>query len=283
MRADLIITIGGVNTNVGASVADGVSTVNATSSALAFANAINTAGTGVQAVVGGATGEGAASQVTKTVVGDATDFVKINGINVGAFITTTSNEAIDVINAVSGQTGVTATRTSTDKITLTNTSGANLQVEAGVIGATASGFATSNISGTIQLRSKTAFSISGADVGNLNLASTTGSLTTDNVQTLSIATKADANTAILTVDAALSQLNEKRTSIGAQVNRLNSVVNSLSSISENVAASNSRILDADCTSETASLTRTQVLQKASATVLSQANQTPQLAHLTLLR
>ena len=60
------------------------------------------------------------------------------------------------------------------------------------------------------------------------------------------------------------------------------MISNLSAISENVAASNSRILDADFAAETANLTRTQILQQASVAVLAQANQAPQLA-LSLLR
>jgi len=61
------------------------------------------------------------------------------------------------------------------------------------------------------------------------------------------------------------------------VSQLNSVISNLGTAAENVASSNSRILDADFAAETASLTRTQILQQAAVSVLAQANQTPQLA------
>jgi flagellin len=51
----------------------------------------------------------------------------------------------------------------------------------------------------------------------------------------------------------------------------------LSNIAENVSAAKARIKDADFAAETAELTRTQILQQASTTILSQANQRPQAA------
>ena len=84
------------------------------------------------------------------------------------------------------------------------------------------------------------------------------------------------------IDTAINTVNTRRSMIGAYSNRLESAIQSLSIQKENLQASDSRIRDLDIASETATMTKNQVLQQASISVLTQANQTSQLA-LTLLR
>ncbi len=88
---------------------------------------------------------------------------------------------------------------------------------------------------------------------------------------------ANARSFLTEVDAALTALNTKRGNLGAFVNRLEGAVNNLSMGVENLSASESRIRNVDVAAESANLTRNQILQQASTTILSQANQTPQLA------
>ncbi|AGP84796.1 flagellin [Alteromonas mediterranea] len=89
---------------------------------------------------------------------------------------------------------------------------------------------------------------------------------------------AGAASAMLTdVDAALSIIGSTRAELGATQNRFQSTIRNLSNISENVSAARSRIKDTDFATETAELTRNQILQQATTTVLSQANQRPQAA------
>jgi flagellin len=66
------------------------------------------------------------------------------------------------------------------------------------------------------------------------------------------------------------------------MNRLGNTVSNLQSMRSNMSAANSRIRDVDVAEESAALARTQVLQQAAVSVLSQANQAPQLA-MSLLR
>ena len=68
-----------------------------------------------------------------------------------------------------------------------------------------------------------------------------------------------------------------RADLGALQNRFQSTIRNLSNISENVSAARSRIKDADFATETAELSRNQILQQASTTILAQANQRPQAA------
>jgi flagellin len=116
--------------------------------------------------------------------------------------------------------------------------------------------------------------------GNVGLAASTvvaGSLNTQTVKTV-----AGANSTMQSVDAALTSVSTLRSSLGAIQNRFQSVINSLQAVSENLSASRSRILDTDFASETASLTRAQILQQAGTAMVAQANQVPQNV-LSLLR
>ncbi len=102
------------------------------------------------------------------------------------------------------------------------------------------------------------------------------------IDAVTVATSADAQTAIGTIDTALNTLNTARGDLGAVQNRLESTVTNLANARENIMAARSRILDADFAAETANLTRVQILQQASLAMLSQANIQPQNA-LSLLQ
>lgn len=86
-----------------------------------------------------------------------------------------------------------------------------------------------------------------------------------------------ASAAIASIDAAISTIGATRADLGALQNRFQSTIRNLSNISENVSGARSRIKDTDFATETAELTRNQIIQQASTTVLSQANQRPQSA------
>ena len=84
------------------------------------------------------------------------------------------------------------------------------------------------------------------------------------------------------VDVAMDYLSGNRAELGAQMNRLDFTVSSLNTTSENLSASRGRIVDADFATETANLTRAQILQQAGTAMLAQANGLPQNV-LSLLR
>jgi flagellin len=100
--------------------------------------------------------------------------------------------------------------------------------------------------------------------------------------TSDITTAAKATTAITNIDTALDLVNGQRATYGAIQNRFDAIISTLQVSSENQTAARSRIMDADFASETASLTRAQVLQQAGMAMLSQANATPNSV-LALLR
>lgn len=92
-----------------------------------------------------------------------------------------------------------------------------------------------------------------------------------------VATASGAAYTISAVDAALKTVNETRADLGAVQNRFQSTIRNLTNISENVSAARSRIQDTDFAQETANLTKFQIRQQASTTILAQANQRPQAA------
>ena len=84
------------------------------------------------------------------------------------------------------------------------------------------------------------------------------------------------------MDTALKAVATDRGTYGAAQNTLVFAIQNLSNASENQAAARSRILDADFATETANLSRSQVLQQAGTAMVAQANQSPQ-GVLALLR
>ena len=98
----------------------------------------------------------------------------------------------------------------------------------------------------------------------------------------SIGTAAGASAALGKLDTMLATVNAKRAEFGAIQNRFEAVIQTLQVSAENQTAARSRIMDADFASETAALTRAQVLQQAGTSMLSQANSLPNNV-LSLLR
>jgi flagellin len=98
----------------------------------------------------------------------------------------------------------------------------------------------------------------------------------------SVLSASQASAAMVAVSEAISIIDAQRADLGAIQNRFQSTIRNLSNISENVSAARSRIRDTDFAVETAELTRWQIIQQASITVLGQANQRPQAA-LSLLQ
>lgn len=94
---------------------------------------------------------------------------------------------------------------------------------------------------------------------------------------VSVASAEQASAALTLMDNAISLITSKRTDLGALQNRFQSTVRNLANVSENASQARSRIRDTDFAVETSALTRWQIAQQASVTVLGQANQRPQQA------
>ena len=91
------------------------------------------------------------------------------------------------------------------------------------------------------------------------------------------ATSTKAASYITKIDSAISTISSRRSTIGSLQNRLESTIQSLAIKEENMRASESRIRDVDVAKEAAFLTKNQILQQASASLLAQANQAPSVA------
>jgi flagellin len=123
-------------------------------------------------------------------------------------------------------------------------------------------------------------SISITTTNMTSLASITTIAGTDNAGAgrAKIDSTADA-TAIATViddiDTAIDAVNSERATMGASQNRFDAVISNLQSSVENQSAARSRIMDADFASETANMSRAQILQQAGTAMVAQANQLPQ--------
>ncbi|MGE6268543.1 flagellin [Aeromonas rivipollensis] len=99
---------------------------------------------------------------------------------------------------------------------------------------------------------------------------------------IKIGTQSDAQAVLAATDLMLGVVDSKRAELGAVQNRLDSTIRNQANISENVSAARSRIRDADFATETANMTKQNILQQAASSILSQANQRPQSA-LSLLQ
>lgn len=119
----------------------------------------------------------------------------------------------------------------------------------------------------------------GADANqtiDVDLAGKTDS-TTLAIASVAVDTSANASTAITSIDAAIEKVDGYRAKLGATQNRFESTIRNQSNVSENLSGARSRIRDADFATETANMTKQNILQQAASSVLAQANQRPQVA------
>ena len=97
------------------------------------------------------------------------------------------------------------------------------------------------------------------------------------VKDIDVTTVAGSQEAVAIIDGALKSVDSQRASLGAFQNRFNHAISNLDNINENVNASKSRIKDTDYAKETTAMTKSQILQQASTSILAQAKQPPSAA------
>ncbi|MCV2216435.1 flagellin N-terminal helical domain-containing protein [Thauera sp. Sel9] len=198
--------------------------------------------------------------------------------------------AVNAFNDVSAKTGVTArVNDGGNGITLLNANGENITVANAASGsasatvggtATAAG-ATAVATGQLVLDSERTFSIEAANTSDFfSAAAASGQL--QKVADLDVSSVDSAQRSLALVDSALAAVNSQRAKYGALQSRFETTIANLQTTSENMSASRSRIRDTDFASETANLTRAQILQQAGTAMLSQANALPNNV-LSLLR
>ncbi len=95
--------------------------------------------------------------------------------------------------------------------------------------------------------------------------------------TFDISSAETAQNTLANIDSFIAKVDSKRAELGATQNRLESTIRNQSNVAENVSAARSRIRDTDFASETAAMTQQNIIQQASQSILSQANQRPQVA------
>lgn len=113
--------------------------------------------------------------------------------------------------------------------------------------------------------------------GSIGTAITYGAAADVSVNEIDISSYTGAQDAVSVIDAALASIDSQRADLGAVQNRMNFTINNLSNIQSNVTDARSRIQDVDFASETAQLTKQQILSQTSSAMLAQANQIPQTA------
>jgi len=268
---------------------DGVSTTDDDASAKAVAAGINalSATTNVTAEANATTANlGTVAATDDLLSGE----FQINGVDIvtGAVSVGDSDSTLrDAINAVSNQTGVTASLDSSSNLVLEAADGRNIQLTSDGEG----GDTVSNIDisvadddvviGTVTLNSDEAIvvdtEIAQTTHGMTITATTYNTSTTNAMSNVDISTQSGANDAITNIDRAISQIDTSRGELGAVQNRFESTIANLNNVSENLSAARSRILDADIAQETSAMTKNNILQQAGVSILAQANQAPQLA------
>jgi len=210
--------------------------------------------------------------------GTETNTLNLNGVQIEVGATDDIADVTASINAVSSQTGVTASEDGTD---ITFSSDADISFEiAGDGDFTLGGETEDTILRGIELSTDVGETIetAGDDAALLGIDAFDGSGTNTEsfaVSSASVLTRDEANDAIRTMDFALQQVSGLRSELGAVQNRFEATIANLSVGSENLQAARSRIQDADFAEETAALTRAQILQQAGTSILSQANAVPQ--------
>ncbi len=261
-----------------------VSNYNGQSGAIAKAAAINNVRgkTGVAAV--------AVANVFSQTTGVATGSLVANDLFINGFaIDATANIAAGdstgvlraAINAKTASTGVTANISGSGALVLSAQDGRNIALYSTANGATITG-ATAGANlyrGAVRLTSQGDVSFSGRTT-DLGSANTTVPYTTNldnSLSLLDITTQDGANTAILSLDAALAQISKVRSDVGALTSRLELTTQALTVSAENQEAAAARIKDADFAYETAQFTRNQILVQAGTAILGQANSTSQIA------
>jgi flagellin len=282
------VEINGVTIRSTVAADDKLSTTLNATSAIAKAAAINdsTNFTGVKAIVESTVIVATADISAVTM--DSTNNIAINGEILTGF-RVQDNDADDTlvnqINAVTDRTGVVASLDVDNRLTLTADDGRNIELSIlgnGTQSGLANGPGTSVTGGRLTLQSEEQYIMGGAafdklgDVGGAG-ATLFGVNSENAVSTLDLTSREGSNQAIDTLDIAISQVSSLRGELGAVQNRLGSTVRNLEVSSENLTASRSRIQDADFAKETATFSRNKIVQQAGVSVLSQANQQPNIA------
>jgi flagellin len=253
-------------------------TVNANDGAAVVATSINAAGAGVKAEAKlenvTIANLSAADTATLTIGTDTYTLSEYGGDSARL----AEDMQADGYDAIADETtgDITLNATGVDGIEVSAAALGTIQLNGGVAaGAQA-------VSSSLELTSPDKIGVSGTTANELlggGVTAAGGTSTLITVKSINLAgTDGDnAQDALKVIDNALSQIDSQRSELGAVQNRFDHTISNLSNIEENLTASRSRIRDTDFASETANMTKNQILQQAGTSILAQANQIPQAA------
>ena len=242
---------------------------------ISIAAITDSSATGLSKVVYGAasaTGISASSVTTLTEITNSSLAVQVSGVSftLGNISTARTGEerlgqVVEAINRLTSDTGVTAFLKKETSGTYTmNFRSDKLDASGAAVSVSLTGFSTAT-----------------TGVSSANIAAGSGT-SIAGIDKLSISTSEDAWLAMKQIDDALTQINGARAGLGAVQSRFENAVSNIQTQAENTAAARGRIVDADFASETANLSKAQILQQAGTAMVAQANQLPQQV-LQLLR
>jgi flagellin len=262
--------------------------VSAGSGAATIADTINGLGNGVNAEAKLDTTISGISAASTAVINIDKGSATTDSYNLGTYGGDSARLAEDM--QADGYDAVYDADTDTITFKATNVDGMD------VTGADGSGFTvggtavttagTLSVSSELNLSSANKIGLSGTTAneifgngGTTAIASTGGSSALSSVESIDISgvSSDGAQSAIKTIDAALAQIDSSRADLGAVQNRFGHTISNLANVQQNVSDSRSRIQDTDFASETAQMTKNQILQQAGTSILAQSNQLPQAA------
>jgi len=221
--------------------------------------------------------------------------LKVGDETVSLVGVTSTADLADQINSNASKLGVTANLDKDGVLTITSSTGENVEFGAvtnqagaaatageikvnvqnsdGTYAANASNLAAAGgtVVGYVQVNSPTSYAVTGTSTDLFSA----GKSELSNIGNVDISTAAGAQRALAVVDSALAAIDSQRADLGAVQNRFDNTINNLQNISENASAARSRIMDTDYAAETANLSKNQVLQQAGTAILAQAKQLPQ--------
>jgi len=220
---------------------------------------------GVEFKLGGNT-VGGSDNATLTAAIDALDGYTATEDSGTITITNTAGEPVEL-------TDFAETGTSTTDVTATFTdSSSNQTLLTEVTGSEVTEATASVTTEGVTLSSSEDLAVDDGTVTGLSAVAAFAS-----VDDIDLSTATGSQDALSVIDDALAQIDSQRADLGAVQNRFGHTISNLANIQENVSASRSRIQDTDFATETAQMTKNQILQQAGTSILSQANQLPQAA------
>jgi len=277
----------GSNDRISISIGSAKSSALGVGSNSSYATPLTGAVTTAALVAGGLSINGTAVGAT---VADGVSYSGDTLSGISASLAERGGQMASAINAVSDQTGVTATfSTTTGAVALSAADGRNIDLTttanatAVATGLGSGGATTLQTTSAVTLASSGSAGITIADVDGASAAASgltvgyTAATTTvgAGVSSLDLTTASGSQDALTTLDSAINTITDSRAAMGAYQNRLTASIANLETTSMNLSASRSRILDTDYAKETTNLAKSQIIQQAATAMLAQANQSGQ--------